>query len=410
MIKHHPWILVSQKKWLDFFLVACFLSSVFQDFGMVVAGLYSGLPFGFHQNFANNPYIGLYFFKVAKYVFFILALSISLQSIARAPALKVLMVLFLLILPSLLIDIANQNYLLIGLGIKAALPIFAYFIGMKMDAMSYKRLVNVIKVSLWINFITAAYQLYSYTGHISFTNQDFLSIFRIIKEIRVGGAFLEPNTLGLYGLICILVLFVGARLNLIRLNFTYVGLSYFLIITSWSRTAMVATTVVIFMFFIIPKIKNNNPIYYFLAVALLIVFSLMLFGRGFLSIQIRLRDFEYLLLHGDLFVRLLGNGFGYGTLSSATFGHIYRDFSIPVINGDSQWIAFYIQGGYWLLIGALGAFLYAFFVKSFEAKIILISMCLVGFGIQFIEAWPYGFLAFALIGYCSRQVDKTRFS
>jgi hypothetical protein len=206
---------------------------------------------------------------------------------------------------------------------------------------------------------------------------------------------------------CILILSIGARLSIVKFNLTYIGLAYLLIIISWSRTAMLAATFTLITLSVVPAVRSNRKhIYYFLVIVLLTIFVLMLFSRGFESIQIRLRDFEDLLLRGNFSIRILGSGFGYGTVSAATYGHVFRDFSISVINGDSQWIAFYIQGGYWLLIGALGVFLYAFFAKSFEVKVLLFAMFLVGFGIQFIEAWPFGFLAFTLIGYCDQHVDS----
>lgn len=410
MIKFQALKSVSRRNWLDLFIGATFLSAVFQDTVMVMAGIYNKLPFGFHQNVESNPFLPLYVLKVAKYLFSISALCIAWRFFPTNPPIKVLSATIFLLFPSILVVAFNQSYELILLGIKAWIPVFGYFIGLKIDTTGYTRLVNLIKISLLINLSIAAYQEYFYIQHLSFNDFGFETIFRIIKNIRVGGVFLEPNTFGLYGVICMLTLIIGSRINTTKANLLYCSLAYLLIIMSVSRTALVAATFVIGIFLIVPKIKQNkNPTPFLLVmVFLLLILFLMIFARGLESILIRFRDFQDLLLQDNLVVNLFGRGFGTGTISSATYDHVVNGYASPMINVDSQWISIYIQGGFWLLL-TLSIFLtYIFFVvASYEIKVIMIVAAIVGCNTQFIEAWPFSFILFMLMGFCKQRASQT---
>lgn len=383
-------------KLLSFFLGLTFLAAVLQDLFMVIGGLYLNLGFGFHQKFLNNPLIYLYPLKIFKYVFFLILLYLSLIKINFNYLKNKIILLLVLALPSIIINILNTEYLLVILGFKSILPIFAYYVGLRLNPKGFIRLYQLIKITILINSAFAYFQVISIYKFMISNQANFIEYL----GVRAGGTFLEPNTFGLYGLICIIFIITGAKKKIINFSTFYIFLAFVLIILSGSRTVLLATVLtILFNLNNIFTVKNKISI-------ILGVFSLlllMLWGRGFDSVFIRINDFHSLLAEGQLSKLFFGNGFGVGTISAGTYSHIDLSFYKPISNTDSQWIAFFVQGGYWVLGLLVIMFVHLIKGSSLDIRVILLNMLILGFGIQFIEAWPFGFMAFMLIGFLNKQ-------
>jgi hypothetical protein len=184
------------------------------------------------------------------------------------------------------------------------------------------------------------------------------------------------------------------------------GLAFALIIFSGSRTAFLAgiLTILLNLKYVL-TVKNKILI----ILGFFSVLILMLYGRGFDSVFIRANDFYSLLTQGQLSKLFFGNGFGIGTISAGTYSHIDHNFFKPISNTDSQWIAYFVQGGYWVLGLLVMLFLRLMKSSSLNVRVILLNFLILGFGIQFVEAWPFGFLAFMLIGFCNKQDMRFRY-
>lgn len=385
---------------VSFLVCATFVSSTFQDLPMVIGGLYYELGFGFHQKYLNNPFIYLYFLKVFKYIFLLILVGVFINV---GDIKKKYGYLFLLILmPQILVDIYQENYLLVVLGLKALIPIIAYFVGRNLKSKDILRLIDFMKISLWVNFIIALYQQLS-TIKFLMNQESKLSEY---IGIRSGGAFLEPNTFGLYALIYIITIIIAYRRNIISISYTYIFLSLIMIIFSGSRTAMISTLLVIIIFMFTNDIfkKNKIIIQYSVVFLMLVFFMLSIYGRGIDSVLIRISDFYLIFKEASLFELFFGKGFGYGTISSGTYSHIDNSFNISAINTDSQIISFFMQGGGYFLISITILYIVYYLRSNYESRIILVVMLVLGLSVQFIEAWPFGYLAFMLLGFCNRPI------
>lgn len=232
---------INLDKLLSFFLGLTFLAAVLQDIFMVIGGLYLNLGFGFHQKFLNNPLIYLYPLKIFKYVFFLILLYLSLIKINFNYLKNKIILLLVLALPSIIINILNAEYLLVILGFKSILPIFAYYIGLRLNPKGFIRLYQLIKITILINSAIAYFQVISIYKFMINNQANFLEYL----GVRAGGTFLEPNTFGLYGLICIIFMITGAKKKIINFSTFYIFLAFVLIILSGSRTVLLATVLTI---------------------------------------------------------------------------------------------------------------------------------------------------------------------
>ncbi len=393
---------ISNDKFLNLFLCLTFLAAVLQDLFMVIGGHYLNLGFGFHQNFLNNPLIYLYPLKIFKYIFFLIALYLCLIKIDFYRLKKNILLFLLIAMPSIIIDIINDEYLLVILGFKSILAIGAYYIGLYLNPVRFIGLYKLIKITILINSAIAYFQVISIYKFMVNNQANFVEYF----GVRAGGTFLEPNTLGLYGLICIIFMITGVKKKIINLSIFYMGLAFALIIFSGSRTAFLAgiLTILLNLKYVL-TVKNKILI----ILGFFSVLILMLYGRGFDSVFIRANDFYSLLTQGQLSKLFFGNGFGIGTISAGTYSHIDHNFFKPISNTDSQWIAYFVQGGYWVLGLLVMLFLRLMKSSSLNVRVILLNFLILGFGIQFVEAWPFGFLAFMLIGFCNKQDMRFRY-
>ncbi len=399
LFKYHS---ANLDKLLSCFLGLTFLAAVLQDLFMVIGGHYLNLGFGFHQKFLNNPLIYLYPLKIFKYLFFLILLYLSLIKIDFNCLKNKILLLLVLALPSIIIDILNTEYLLVILGFKSILPICAYYIGLRLNPKGFIRLYQLIKITILINSAIAYFQVISIYKIMISNHANFLEYL----AVRAGGAFLEPNTFGLYGLICIIFMITGAKKKIINFSTFYIFLAFTLIILSGSRTVLLAAILtILFNLNNILNVKNKILI----ILGFFSVLLLMLWGRGFDSMFIRINDFYSLVSEGQLSKLFFGNGFGIGTISAGTYNHIDNNFYKPISNTDSQWIAFFVQGGYWVLGLLVIMFVYLMKSSSLDVRVILLNMLILGFGIQFIEAWPFGFMAFMLIGFLNKQDMKSRY-
>ena len=403
------------KSWtvLCFFVLAI-AAAVLQDAPLVIWAMANNLPVQAHKYIGFDAIIQFYPWKVFKYLFFGLAIAacVPWTSIGRSggQAFKKIhgALLIVAVAPSIFTVISMQEIPLLAFGLKAWLPVLALMIGLKLDEKGLSVLERVMNWLLLATTTVAVLQILDASYFQSILRHNASSFGS--GGQRATGTFAEPNTLGGFALARLALMVVTRKLHI-----TSIVLCLVVLVASGSRTTFVAMLVLLPWLNRcappVPKADYRKVIISGLFLLILFYGIYLLYLRGFLSLWERLQLFSQHL--GNFSQTLFGSGFGVGTISSQTMGHISISSLIPIYITDSLYAGLLSQGGLWLLFGFLLWLVQL--VKTTQpgedARWGLFAMFTAyGTGTNAIEVWPFNVITFMLLGYCLKPDHSSRYN
>ena len=377
-------------------------AAVLSDLPISVWAILNKLPTQPQKYAGYASIIEFYWLKVFKYLFFSISLLLSLSILLmNRTANRRLLVWGIALIatcigPSIVSRMLSPDMPHFLAGFKAWISLGAIAVGYQMTKQNWENIENLFVILLILNIaIAVVQQVYGYfvcpiaqTGCLG-----------IAEGYRSTGTFSEPNTLGAFGALGLLVAAIVRNGNRAALKMTL--LCVVTLFFSGSRTAFVAATVPLLYTYSREKLNwHRSPI----NALVLGVFGLMvvgyLYSRGLESVWERFEIMRDVLGQGNL---IWGYGFGAGTLSIHTYSHLNPSLQTALEFADSLYTSLLIQGGVWLF-GTLGiVVMYAFFKLATPIKICIAVFLLMGLGMVALEVWPFNIVVFSMVGWLLRE-------
>lgn len=382
--------------------LCAFSTAVLSDLPISVWAMINELPTQPQKYIGNASVVGFYWLKVFKYLFFFLTLVLSLIILMRnRPENRQLLVWGIALIatclgPSIILRLLSPDIPHFLAGFKAWISLGAIAVGYQMTRQNWENIEDLIVNLLILNIAIAIMQQVNGYFACPVAPTGCLSI---AEGYRSTGTFSEPNTLGAFGALGLLVAAIVRNGNPASLKMTL--LCVVTLFFSGSRTAFLAAIVPLIYIYSREKLnRRTSPINSIVLCAFGLMIAGYLYSRGLESAWERFEILRDVLGQGSL---IWGYGFGAGTLSIHTYSHLNPTLPIVLQVADSLYTSLLIQGGVWLFGTLCIVAMYTFFKLTTTIKICILVFLVMGLGMLAMEVWPFNMIVFSLVGWLLKE-------